>query len=68
METHKRRQTVLLLLRESGALDVDAVAARLGVSPNTIRNDFNALAAEGLLQRVRGARLPCPPTAATLIS
>ena len=49
-----RRQTILQLLRESGALDVDAVAARLGVSPNTIRNDFNALAAEGQLQRVRG--------------
>jgi ribose transport system substrate-binding protein len=54
LETHKRRQTILSLLRESGALDVDAVATRLGVSPNTIRNDFNALAAEGLLQRVRG--------------
>ncbi len=54
METHMRRQTILALLRESGALDVDAVAARLNVSPNTIRNDFNALAAEGLLQRVRG--------------
>lgn len=49
-----RRQTILNLLRENGALDVDAVAVRLGVSPNTIRNDFNALAAEGRLQRVRG--------------
>lgn len=49
-----RRQTILNLLRENGALDVDAVAARLGVSPNTIRNDFNALAAAGRLQRVRG--------------
>ena len=40
-------------------LDVDEVAARLDVSPNTIRNDFNALAAEGLLRRVRGgAALP----------
>jgi ribose transport system substrate-binding protein len=59
VETHLRRQTILALLRESGTLDVDAVAARLNVSPNTIRNDFNALAAEGLLQRVRGgAALP----------
>lgn len=54
METHKRRQTILSLLRESGMLDVDEVAARLVVSPNTIRNDFNALASEGLLRRVRG--------------
>ncbi len=59
METHKRRQNILSLLRESGTLDVDEVAARLHVSPNTIRNDFNALAAEGLLRRVRGgAALP----------
>ena len=43
-------------------LDVDEVAARLHVSPNTIRNDFNALAAEGLLRRVRGgAALPEAP-------
>ena len=72
METHKRRQNILSLLRESGTLDVDEVAARLHVSPNTIRNDFNALAAEGLLRRVRGgaalpetsngdASLPRPP-------
>jgi len=59
LETHKRRQTILSLLRESGTLDVDAVAARLDVSPNTIRNDFNALASERLLRRVRGgAALP----------
>ena len=59
LETHKRRQNILSLLRESGTLDVDEVAARLHVSPNTIRNDFNALAAEGLLRRVRGgAALP----------
>lgn len=55
-----RRLTILNLLRESGALDVDAVAARLGVSPNTIRNDFNALAAEGQLQRVRGGAAALP--------
>lgn len=61
METHKRRQTILSLLRESGALDVDAVAAQLGVSPNTIRNDFNALAAEGQLQRVRGGAAALSP-------
>lgn len=62
METHKRRQSILALLRQSGMLDVDEVAARLAVSPNTIRNDFNALAAEGLLRRVRGgAALPDRP-------
>jgi ribose transport system substrate-binding protein len=64
METHMRRQTILALLRESGTLDVDAVAARLNVSPNTIRNDFNALAAEGLLQRVRGGAAALTPYSA----
>ncbi len=54
METHKRRQTILTLLRQSGTLDVDEIAAQLAVSPNTIRNDFNALAADGQLRRVRG--------------
>jgi ribose transport system substrate-binding protein len=59
LETHKRRQTILSLLRQSEMLDVDDVATRLGVSPNTIRNDFNALAAAGQLRRVRGgAALP----------
>jgi ribose transport system substrate-binding protein len=60
LETHKRRQTILTLLRQSGSLDVDEVAVRLGVSPNTIRNDFNALAAEGSLQRVRGGAAALP--------
>ena len=63
METHKRRQNILSLLRESGTLDVDEVAARLQVSPNTIRNDFNALAAEGLL---RAEELICAMTSASL--
>ena len=62
LETHKRRQVILSLLRESGMLDVDEVATRLVVSPNTIRNDFNALAASGLLRRIRGgAALAEPP-------
>ncbi len=59
METHRRRQTILALLRQTGELDVNELAARLGVSANTIRNDFNALAAGRQLQRVHGgAALP----------
>ena len=61
LETHKRRQIILSLLRESGMLDVDEVAARLVVSPNTIRNDFNALASEGLLRRIRGGAALAEP-------
>ncbi len=62
METHRRRQTILGLLREAGELQLDELAARLSVSLNTIRNDFDTLEAEGLLKRVRGgATLPPNP-------
>jgi ribose transport system substrate-binding protein len=62
LETHRRRQTILALLKQAGELDVNVLATRLGVSANTIRNDFNALAASGQLQRVHGgAALPDLP-------
>ncbi len=58
MGTHKRRQAILALLAETGDVQVDALAAALGASPNTIRNDLDALARAGLLQRVRGGAVP----------
>jgi DeoR/GlpR family transcriptional regulator of sugar metabolism len=54
MEVHKRRQMILALLDEGGEASVDELSARLEVSPNTIRNDLNAMDAEQLLRRVRG--------------
>lgn len=54
METHRRRQVILSLLEERGEVAVDELAANLDVSENTIRNDLNALAEDGLVRRVRG--------------
>ncbi|MCX7754269.1 MAG: DeoR/GlpR family DNA-binding transcription regulator [Anaerolineales bacterium] len=54
MTTHERRQSLLELLRQTPGLRVPALAAALGVSEGTIRNDLDALEAEGRLTRVRG--------------
>jgi DeoR/GlpR family transcriptional regulator of sugar metabolism len=52
--TRKRRLLILNSLRETGEQAVGELAVKLGVSPNTIRNDLDALADNGQLQRVRG--------------
>ena len=54
MEAYKRRQAIQALLRDTGEVEIDDLARRLGVSPNSIRNDLDSLAAEGQLSRVRG--------------
>ena len=48
------------MLKQSGELEIDSLAGRLSVSPNTIRNDLNALAANGQLQRIRGGAAVLP--------
>ncbi len=54
-ETRSERWSVLLaLLAERRRLDVDEVAAELGVSAATVRRDFAALADEQLVTRVHG--------------
>jgi DeoR/GlpR family transcriptional regulator of sugar metabolism len=52
--TYERRQTVLELLRKQPGQRVPEIARELGVSEGTVRNDLNALEAEGLLMRVHG--------------
>lgn len=54
MEVHKRRQSILELLKQQGELSVEELSVRLAVSANTIRNDLNALADENMLRRIRG--------------
>lgn len=49
-----RRERIVAMLGESGAIQLDAVAASLGVSPMTVRRDLDELEAAGLLRRVRG--------------
>jgi len=59
----ERRQELLRQVRDDGrVLAVDA-AKRFGVSTDSIRRDLRALAAEGLVQRVRGGALRSVPTA-----
>ena len=50
----ERRREICRRLDERGRLDVEALAAAWRLQPITIRRDFEALAAEGLLIRVRG--------------
>jgi DeoR/GlpR family transcriptional regulator of sugar metabolism len=52
-----RRQRLLELLRTNPGLSVPQYAVRLGVSQGTVRNDFDALAQEKLVVRVRGGAI-----------
>jgi len=58
METHRRRQAILALLRDSGEVKIEDLARRFGVSGNSVRADLDFLAAEGKLLRVRGGAVP----------
>jgi len=53
-----RRQQILDIARQTGSLGVDSLAARFGVTPQTIRKDLAHLCDERLLTRTHGgARL-----------
>ena len=54
MNRTERLRAVLDLLAETGAIEVDDIVDRLGVSPATARRDLDALAAQQLLSRTRG--------------
>lgn len=59
----ERRKELVRVVREEGrVLAVDA-ARKFGVSEDSIRRDLRALAADGLVQRVRGGALPAPASA-----
>ena len=54
-----RQADIVALARETGRLDVDALAAHFAVTPQTIRKDLNELCEQGVLQRYHGgAMLP----------
>ena len=58
METLPQRQNAILALaREQGRVDVDELAARFAVSPQTIRKDLNELCDLQLLQRSHGGAI-----------
>ena len=54
MTVYNRRKALLDLLRNQSDLHVSELAATLAVSDGTVRNDLNALEAEGQLFRVHG--------------
>jgi ribose transport system substrate-binding protein len=56
--TFDRRNRLLTLLREHPGIRVAEIAQVLQVSEGTVRNDLNALAREGRLERVRGGGVP----------
>src|SRR5882757_8388592 len=49
-----RHGEIIRLVRSSGVVSVEALAANLGVSRSTIRRDLQYLDADGMLRRVRG--------------
>lgn len=52
-----RREQILGIARSAGRVEVDDLAERLGVTPQTIRKDLNVLARQSLLSRVHGGAL-----------
>ena len=49
-----RQQEIMDLARQTGRVNVEDLAARFGVSSQTIRKDFNELCEQRLLDRVHG--------------
>ncbi|MFC4948350.1 DeoR/GlpR family DNA-binding transcription regulator [Pseudonocardia sp. GCM10023141] len=49
-----RHGEIIRMVRSSGVVSVEALAAGLGVSRSTIRRDLQCLDADGVLRRVRG--------------
>jgi DeoR family transcriptional regulator of aga operon len=57
VDRYERLSTVLEVLAERGKVEVDALAAEMGVSAATIRRDLDHLADQQLLTRTRGGAL-----------
>ena len=54
MSVIKRHDEILRLVRESGAIEVDDLAAAFGVTTQTIRQDLRHLDTQGFLKRTHG--------------
>ena len=52
-----RQTEILALARDGSRLEVEALAARFGVTSQTIRKDLNELCDQGLLQRYHGGAM-----------
>ena len=49
-----RHRQIIEAARRTGRVSVDELAARMGVTTQTIRKDLNDLCAQGVLNRVHG--------------
>ncbi|HZG06713.1 MAG TPA: DeoR/GlpR family DNA-binding transcription regulator [Streptomyces sp.] len=58
MYAAERRQEILRLARESGRVDVPALAEEFQVTAETVRRDLRALDRAGLVRRVHGGAIP----------
>ncbi|GAB2923294.1 DeoR/GlpR family DNA-binding transcription regulator [Rhodococcus aerolatus] len=58
MFAEERQQQVLALARRDGRVGVTDLAARLDVTPETIRRDLGLLEQAGVLRRVHGGAIP----------
>ena len=58
MKTTPRHQKIIQILEKYGLASVSDLAGQLCVSENTIRNDLDALAEQGLLMRTHGGAAP----------
>lgn len=56
-----RKELLLGRLRRDGRIEAKAIAAELGISPDSIRRDLRELDAAGLAVRVYGGALPASP-------
>ena len=63
--TRERRRQILEALGNDQRVLANELAARFGVSEDTIRRDLRDLAEEGLLRRVYGGAVPRTPSAPT---
>ncbi|WP_240183589.1 DeoR/GlpR family DNA-binding transcription regulator [Microbacterium paraoxydans] len=54
----ERRHLIVRLAREAGRVEVARLAERFGVTPETVRQDLNALQRSGLLKRMHGGAVP----------
>ena len=52
-----RQDDIVVLTRENGWVSVDDLAARFGVTPQTIRRDLGELSDQGVISRVHGGAI-----------
>jgi DeoR family fructose operon transcriptional repressor len=54
----ERRHLIVQMAREVGRVEVSRLAERFAVTPETVRQDLNALQRSGLLKRMHGGAVP----------